>query len=236
MRFRCLTIKLLAMAFERSGTKLAYVDRKSIPADQRKRVEEMLAALGCEIHTESYIRDVALNPVLKCQRLWDLMAAKGLSKPQVTALSARRCRSAGRTAATPAPSGSLVEVDEKLVGMACKTDREGVKSLFARSPPSGSWTRRAVRRRSPAGLDARAMGDSFQRLTHGLIEILRQKYEVKFDPREEMLYVTERKFDPQKAKALGVTEGPDFGRLAKGETVRVKNAEISSRNGIFRKF
>jgi cell division protein FtsZ len=42
-----------------------------------------------------------------------------------------------------------------------------------------------------------------------------------------MLYVTERKFDPEKAKSLGVTEGPEFGRLAKGERVRVKNAEIT---------
>ncbi len=70
-----------------------------------------------------------------------------------------------------------------------------------------------------AGLDTKALMETFQRLTHGLIEILRKKFEVKYDPREEMLYVIEHRFDPQKAKSLGVEEGPEFGRLARGETV-----------------
>ncbi|HEY3273376.1 MAG TPA: cell division protein FtsZ [Methanocella sp.] len=219
--------KLLAMAFERSGTKQAYVDRKSIPAAQRKRVEEMIAAQGGEIHTESHIRDVALNPVLKCQRLWDLIAEKGLAKPQVTAGFRKALPECGPHRCNACPFGITVEIDRKLADMACRTDHEAVKSLFAAEP--AIWFLDATGCPAPvlAGLEAKALGVTFQRLTHGLIEVLRQRYEVKFDPREEMLYVTERKFDPQKAKALGVTEGPDFGRLAKGERVRVKNVEIS---------
>jgi cell division protein FtsZ len=219
--------KLLAMAFERSGTKLAYVDRKSLSADQRKRVEEMLAALGIEVHTESHIRDVALNPVLKCQRLWDIAAEKGLSKPQVTAAFRAALPECGPHRCNACPFGVTVELNEKLAGMACRTDREGVKSLFAEVPAIWFLDNGGCAAPVLVGMDMKAMADSFQRLTRGLIDLLRQKYEVKFDPREEMLYVTERKFDPQKAKALGVTEGPDFGRLANGERVRVKNAEIS---------
>jgi cell division protein FtsZ len=219
--------RLLKMAFERSGTKQAYVDRKSIPGEQRKRVEEMINALGYEMHTESHIRDMALNPVLKCQQLWDLMAMKGLARPQVTAAFRAALPECGPHRCSGCPFGVIVELNDKLLGMACKTDGEGVKELFAREPAIWFLDNGGCAAPVLVGVEARAIGESFRRLTQGFIDILRKRYEVKYDPREEMLYVTERKFDPEKAKSLGVTEGPEFGRLAKGERVRVKNAEIT---------
>ena len=220
---------LLRMAFERSGTKLAYVDRKSITVDQRKRVEDMLASLGCETRTESYIRDVALNPVLKCQRLWDLMTAKGLSRPQVTKSFRAALPECGPHRCNACPFDAVAEVDEKLLGMACKVDRDAVKGMFGEEPVIYFLDHSGCPSPQYAGMGARSLSEVYQRLTHGLIEILRKKAEVKYDPREEMLYVIERRFDPQKAKSLGVAEGPEFGRLARGETVRIKGAEITSR-------
>ena len=221
--------QLLGMVLERTGTKLAYVDRKSLDGEQRKRVELLLAAVGAETHAESYIRDVALNPVLKCQRLHDLMAVRELSRPQVTDAFRAALSECGPHRCDGCPFGAIAEVDAKLLNMACRTRLEDVKSLFSAEP--AVWFLDTGGCAAPVliGLDARAMSESYQRLTRRLIEILRSRYEVKFDPREEMLYVTERKFDPQKAKALGVSEGPEYGRLARGERVRVKGTEISPR-------
>ncbi|OPY25962.1 MAG: Cell division protein FtsZ 1 [Methanocella sp. PtaU1.Bin125] len=218
---------LLRMACERSGSKLVYVDRKSIPAGERKRVEEMLASLGCETRTESCIRDMALNPVLKCPRLWDLAAAKGLARPQVTGSFRAALPECGPHRCDGCPFGAVAEVEGKLLTMACKADRDAVKRLFGAEPVV--WFLDVSGCPSPqfAGMGTRVLYEVFQRLTHGLIQILRQRFEVKFDPHEEMLYVTERRFDPQKAKSLGVAEGPEFGRLARGEPVRIKGVEIT---------
>jgi hypothetical protein len=130
---------------------------------------QVLVHTGGEIHTESHIRDVALNPVLKCQRLWDLMAGKGLAKPQVTGAFRAALPECGPHRCNACPFSVTIEVDRKLLDKACRTDREGVISLFAVEP--AIWFLDATGCPSPvlAGLDARTMGVSFQRLTHGLI-------------------------------------------------------------------
>jgi len=219
--------RLLQMAFDRSGTRLVYVDRKSLDTEQRKRVDGLVAALGGEAHTESHIRDVALNPVLKCQRLWDLVTAKGLAKPQVTKGFRAALPECGPHRCDACPFGVTAELNGPLLQLACKTDREAIRGLFGEEPVVYFLDPGGCPAATLAGLSPRALGESFQRLTQGFIDVLRTRYEVKYDPREETLYVIERKFDPQKAKELGVPEGPEFGKLARGEPVKVKGAEIS---------
>lgn len=223
-----LTEKTFVQAFERSGTRLAYVDRKSIPVEGRKRIEDLLASHGFESHTESYIRDVALNPVLKCPRLHDLMLSRGLSVPQVPESFRSAMPECSPRKCGACPFGVVVEVNKDLLSVTCKVDQEGAKKLFADQPAIYFLDTNGCPAPVLIGLEKRPLDQASQKITDGFIALLRTRYTVKYDCIEEMLYLTERKFDPEKARSIGVTAGPDFGRLARGETVRLKGSDISS--------
>lgn len=222
-----LTEKTFARAFERSGTMLAYVDRKSIPAADRKKIDELLASSGIEAHTESYIRDVALNPVLKCQRLRDLMAQRGLSRPQVSESFRSIMPECGPHKCPACPFGSVAAVNKDLLALACKADSDGVRKLFQQQP--AIWFLDDNGSPAPVliALDQRSADLPADRITDGCVALLRARYSVKYDCIEEMLYVSERKFDPAKARSMGVEPGPDFGRLSRGETIRIKGSPVS---------
>jgi len=58
------------------------------------------------------------------------------------------------------------------------------------------------------------------------IEILKGKYEVQVEWDEGKLVLTENKFDPEKAKDLGLAPGPLFGELSQGNSITIGNKEI----------
>ena len=64
-------------------------------------------------------------------------------------------------------------------------------------------------------------------LVDSLVRILREKYG-EIERRDGAVVVHERAFDPEKARAAGVSEGPKFGRLADGESVCVDDRTVES--------
>ncbi|MFW5930015.1 MAG: hypothetical protein ACOCT0_06335, partial [Halobacteriota archaeon] len=56
-------------------------------------------------------------------------------------------------------------------------------------------------------------------LFYGLLDIVSTAYEV--DVEADGVVLRRREFDAERARALGVPEGPEFGRLASGESVEV---------------
>jgi D-aminoacyl-tRNA deacylase len=67
------------------------------------------------------------------------------------------------------------------------------------------------------------------RLLAGLVEVLAEKYdEVTRVAGDESPAVVARRstFDPEKAKTLGISEGPAFGKLASGQAVEVGGRTI----------
>jgi len=61
-------------------------------------------------------------------------------------------------------------------------------------------------------------------LVAGLAAVLEREYEV--ERVEGALIARETAFDPERARTLGVPEGPKFGRLADGQSVEVDGEEI----------
>jgi D-aminoacyl-tRNA deacylase len=68
--------------------------------------------------------------------------------------------------------------------------------------------------------------EAFDDLVDALCAILGERYESVERVGEE-IRVTERAFDPAKARALGVPEGPAFGKLSNGRTVEIDGETVA---------
>ena len=65
-----------------------------------------------------------------------------------------------------------------------------------------------------------------EELIHLCVKLLQSRDECSFDG--EILVIRKKRFDPGKAKDLGVPAGPLFGELMAGKTVTIKGTEISA--------
>jgi D-aminoacyl-tRNA deacylase len=62
-------------------------------------------------------------------------------------------------------------------------------------------------------------------IVDGFLDVLRQRYD-SVERREGIVVARKRRFEPERARTLGVPEGPKFGRLADGEPVEVGGETI----------
>jgi D-aminoacyl-tRNA deacylase len=78
-----------------------------------------------------------------------------------------------------------------------------------------------------AAVRAESVTADTDRLLAGLLGILREKYdEVRHDEAAAEVVARRTTFDPEKAKTLGIAEGPAFGKLASGQAVEVGGRTI----------
>jgi D-aminoacyl-tRNA deacylase len=104
-------------------------------------------------------------------------------------------------------------------GIDAEETRETVAANLLAFETEQSGTRAAGRAAVRAPEDREEMVD-------GLADLLGRKYESV--AREEGAVVArETTFDPEKARTLGIPEGPAFGRLSSGQSVTVDGEEIA---------
>jgi len=70
----------------------------------------------------------------------------------------------------------------------------------------------------PPEHDAQKIRDE---MLNGCVEILKKRYQIEYSQRKSKLYISERKFNPRLARSLGVTEGPLYAKLARGESINI---------------
>ncbi len=228
-----LTEDVIKQAFEKSGTKAAYVDRKSIPREERSRIEGIITKLGYEIHPESEIRDLT-RPWLRCPRLVEI------AKAQEPPLKIKITKSLAEVLPAECPGscdtcpldikgspGIKGEINEELLSLAWKADKVMTQKSLERQQAAYFYNSSGVPTNVLVSIDKAAADKAVNNITQDCINILKVRFTVKYDHWEQLLYVIDRRFDPEKAKALGVPEGPVYGRLAKGEAVTVQGATIT---------
>jgi D-aminoacyl-tRNA deacylase len=198
---------VLRRAFEESRTERAVVE------GEYPDLKRAVAELGYEVVGETWVRETTGVPLALVERLETDLSEIG---------EGLRFGDDARAAAGDAdyevvdlPNGLLVEAH----GIDAEETRETVAAKLLAFETEQSGTRAAGRAAVRAPEDREEMVD-------GLADLLGRKYESV--AREEGAVVArETTFDPEKARTLGIPEGPAFGRLSSGQSVTVDGEEIA---------
>ena len=211
---------LIHQAFKRSKVDFAYIDRKSMKAQQRERLNAMIERTGYEVLKESDIRDMDGVPWQFCRQLRQkVKEVCPTGHAKLTNGIKCECQNC------ICPKVKIARINPALLSEAEKIDRERlVKFLCDHNIAyieyeDGRFAHVLI------GIDSNCARLAAEELTGECIDIIRKKYEVEIN--KGVLQIIEKKFSPERARSLGITEGPIYGRLAKGESVVLNGKTIN---------
>jgi len=195
---------VLDAAFAESRAAYALVD------GDRPAVEDAVADLGYRAVGETWVREtdgVSLGLV------------RAVESAVATVGEGLRF---GERAAGYEDEFAVVDLPAELLEEARGIDREATRRALGREALAFGTDQGGTRVTGPAVLadpgDREAVVDS-------LLAVLRERYD-SVERADGEAVARERAFDPERARTLGVPEGPKFGRLAAGRPVEVDGEEI----------
>jgi D-aminoacyl-tRNA deacylase len=216
---------LVGQAFERSCGDFAYLDRKSMNARQRNQLIEIIVGLGYDVLRESDIREMDGVPWQFCLELRKKMND---ICPQGRTRFSESIKSDLKTACKSCvcPKVKVATINSELLREAEKVDRTRLQdfldaySIAYLEHRDGSFSHTII------GIDDDCARLVAEELTNECINILKEHYDIRYEKDDGILYLITNKFSPTLARELGITSGPLFGALARGETVTVDDRTI----------
>lgn len=213
---------IVRQAFVKSGADFAYFDRKSMKREQREKLQRMVESTGYEVLKESDIRDMDGIPWEFCMQLRKrVKEICPMGKPMIT--SGIKCELS--CSSCICPKVKIARINPALLSEAEKLDRKRLKEFLSKHNIAyieygdGRFAHVII------GLNDSCARLAAEELTKECVEILKKHYEVSLD--KGTLQIAEKKFSPERAKSLGIDEGPLYGRLARGESVIVDGKTIN---------
>ncbi len=216
--------KMIQQAFEKSRADFVYFDRKSMPSRERSRLEKIIQKLGYLILREGDIKEIKSME-------WELFL-------QVRNMAQKLCpegrfringsfRSAAFAATEAGKQISVCEdrISEHLLQETFSADREAMQGVLERLAP-------IYLERENGTIPGYILGPgehmkiTTQDIINECIKILKEHYEVKYIPEDNLMSIVTEKFSPEMAKGLGIGPGPLYGKLANKETIIVNGKTI----------
>jgi D-aminoacyl-tRNA deacylase len=197
---------LVDAAFEESAATHAVVE------GDRPNLEAVIEGLGHRVVGETWVREVTGVPIALAGRLEDA----------VTAVDDGLRFGEPATDADPDAEFETVALPAELLDRAQGIDQKRTRELVAARALAFETEENGNRVAGRAAVTSR--GD-FAMTVDGIVDLLRTAYD-SVERREDAVIAREETFDPEKAKTLGVPEGPKFGRLSAGEPVEVNGRTI----------
>jgi len=177
---------------------------------ERPALNDAVADLGYRAVSETWVRETDGVPL-------DLVRA--LERAMTTVEDGLRF---GAPAVDHAGEFVVVDPPVALLDETRGIDREATRATFQRVALAFGTDQGGTRVTGPAALADPADREA---LVDGMAAVLRERYD-SVERTEGTVRAREVDFDPDRARTLGVPEGPKFGRLAAGDPVEVDGEEI----------
>jgi D-aminoacyl-tRNA deacylase len=195
---------LLEQGRERSGAVAAYIDRKALSPNQVRDLEHLLEEIGLPVVTEREIRQIGDLSWVTYQSIRE--QAESLapgSRPLIGTLRG---------------NGDLVvvEIDQGLLTEAIRANRAALlQQLEALPGVSFMGVEGGI---LPFFLSYNSrQSELINHLIRSCVTIIIGNQNTSIDG--DTLFIHTLRFDPHKARALGIPKGPHFGRLSEGQTI-----------------
>ncbi|WP_094227871.1 D-aminoacyl-tRNA deacylase [Methanolobus psychrotolerans] len=218
---------MVLQAFEKSKADFIYFDKKSMNSKERDRLYRIIKELRYPILTESEIKEIKglpwkyfLNIKKKCDQLCPE------SRLKITDVFISSFDKAYISIENDAESAlSVCTINEELLQQTINADRDKTIDIFEQFAPIYIERKNGTISNYILGI-GKDTKNAMQNVTNECIKILKEHYEIKYIPDENILYVISKKFDPNAAKNFGISPGPMLGELAKGNSVVVEGRTI----------
>ena len=199
-------VETFGRMLDASGTRLALVD------GERPDLTEALSRADARVVSETWLRETDGVALSLTDRL---EAALGPVDEGTRFGSPARETNAETAFETRALPAGLAEAAGG-VDAAAATAAVAGEALAYGTADGGS---------RPAGRVALAASGAYDRIVAELADVIREQYDT-VTVAEDRVIARRLAFDPDRARTLGVPEGPAFGRLASGEAVEVRGEVI----------
>jgi D-aminoacyl-tRNA deacylase len=207
-----LTETMIRMMIEKSGAVAAYIDRKALNREDLNRLSGMLATMGVPRLSESEILSMG-------HLSWEQYHAAREMADQFSAGS--RIYIHDLQGDSPL---SLVQIDPVLLGETTKSDEPGLIKGLGCLPVIHLSTQ--DNRMLPAFITSdNHTSQIINDLNTLCVKIIRSK-EITATEKDQLI-IKKVRFDPGKARELGIPAGPFFKQLAGGRTVEIDGRTIT---------
>ncbi len=221
--------ELIKKAFDNSYADFIYFDRKSMPARERDRIGKIVEELGYEVLREGDIREMDAIP-------WEFFK-------QVRQKTNDFCQD-GRVKITDGMKNEILMLglphrgckypeikafrfDRELLQETETVDKKRVRAFLDSYNIAYIERSNGIIANVIFTIDDDCARVVTQELTNECIKILKERYEIEYIPDENILYIIDKKFNPELARKFGIPSGPMFGELTSGKAVTVNGKIIT---------
>jgi D-aminoacyl-tRNA deacylase len=210
---------VLEAAFEESQATHALVDRDH-PA-----LADVIADLGYRAVSETWLRETSGVGLEFAGAVEQAVTTVEEGLRFGTRAGAGGDQRDGRGEAIDHGDWTVTDLPGELLDEAFGIDRERTRTVVAETALAFDTGEGGTR---PTGQVVLAEPGERERILDGLITVLGDRYD-SLERQDGVLVASTETFDPERARTLGVPEGPAFGRLSNGQTVEVNGETIPPR-------